>query len=123
MTTQDFTSPRDRRSSQPRAVSRSRHQSPFSIRTQWQPAFQELLAHAKRLDVPIVSSYSPMSEGTASRPQTRLMSVEGLASLASDYFTDVRLIDIASSSHSRFNRQELSAAVTGSAEVLLIASN
>lgn len=101
----------------------NRHQSPFSIRTQVEPAFRELFSSAKRLGVPLVLSYSPMSEGTKARPQTRLMSIDGLISLASEYFLDVRLLTVASSSHSRFNRVELSAEVRGSAEILIVASN
>ncbi len=101
----------------------SRHQSPFSIRTQVRPAFHELFSHGKRLDVPLVLSYSPMSGGTRARPETRLMSIQDLMALAGDYFADVRLIDVASSSHSRFNRSELNAAVDGSAEVLIVATN
>lgn len=100
-----------------------RHQSPFSIRTQARPAFQELFAHAKRLDIPVVLSYSPMSGGTKARPETRLMSIQDLIGMAESYFNDVRLVDVASSVHSRFNRAELNAAVDGSAEVLLVARN
>jgi len=100
-----------------------RHQSPFSIRSQVRPAFQELFAGAKRLGVPLVLSYSPMSEGTKARPETRLVSVDELAALAREYFVDVSLLEIAASSHSRFNRIELNAAVEGSAEVLLVARN
>lgn len=100
-----------------------RHQSPFSIRTQVGPAFQELFASAKRLDVPLVLSYSPMSEGTKARPETRLMSIDRLMASASDYFADVRLLTVESSSHSRFNRVEVSAEAVGSAEVLIMASN
>jgi hypothetical protein len=100
-----------------------RHQSPFSIRTQVRPAFQELFAHAKRLDIPLVLSYSPMSEGTIARPETRLVSVQELVMLAGDYFADVRLVDVASSAHSRFNRVELNAVIDGNAEVLIVATN
>lgn len=98
-----------------------RHQSPFSIRTQVRPAFQELFASAKRLDIPLVLSYSPMSEGTKARAETRLVAVEGLVALAREYFADVDLLEIAASSHSRFNRFELNAAVKGNAEILLVA--
>ena len=100
-----------------------RHQSPFSIRTQVRPAFQELFAHAKRLDVPLVLSYSPMSEGTRARPETRLVSIQELVELAGDYFADVRLVDVTSSVHSRFNRVELNAVIDGDAEVLIVATN
>lgn len=100
-----------------------RHQSPFSIRTQVGPAFQELFANAKRLDVPLVLSYSPMSEGTKARPETRLVSIDSLMSLASDYFNDVRLQTVEASSHSRFNRVELNAEARGSAEVLIVATS
>lgn len=101
----------------------NRHQSPFSIRTQVRPAFRGLFANAKRLDIPLVLSYSPMSEGTKARPETRLVSVEGLMSMASEYFSDVRLLTVESSSHSRFNRVEVSASVRDSAEVLIVGSN
>ncbi len=101
----------------------NRHQSPFSIRTQVVPAFRELFGHAKRLDVPLVLSYSPMSEGTRARPETRMISVDGLMSVASEYFAEVLVRDVASSSHSRFNRAELNAVTNGSAEVLILATN
>jgi hypothetical protein len=64
-----------------------------------------------------------MSKGTKARQETRLMSVKGLVSSASDYFTDVRLLAIESSAHSRFNRAELNAEVEGAAEVLVVATN
>lgn len=101
----------------------NRHQSPFSIRSQARAAFQELFSHAKRLDVPLVLSYSPMSAGTKARPETRLMSIEDIVILAGDYFADVRSLEVASSSHSRFNKLELNATNEGIAEVLIIASN
>jgi hypothetical protein len=100
-----------------------RHQSPFSIRSQVRPAFQELFASAKRLDVPMVLSYSPMSEGTKARPETRLMSIQELVDMAAGYFAEVRLFDVAASSHSRFNRVEVNAAIDGAAEVLIVARN
>lgn len=100
-----------------------RHQSPFSIRSQARSAFRELFAGAKRLGVPLVLSYSPMSAGTKARPETRLVSVDALTALAREYFIDVSLVEIAESSHSRFNRIELNAEVGGSAEVLLVARN
>ena len=98
-----------------------RHQSPFSIRSQVRPAFQELLSSAKRLDVPLVLSYSPMSQGTKARPETRLMSIQDLVDMAENYFAEVRLFDVDDSSHSRFNRVEVNAAVDGAAEVLIVA--
>ncbi|SKB84693.1 Adenine-specific DNA methylase [Arthrobacter sp. 31Cvi3.1E] len=101
----------------------NRHQSPFSIRSQVRPAFQELFANAKRLDVPLVLSYSPMSGGTRARPETRLVSIDNLVAWASDYFADVRLLTVADSFHSRFNRTELNAETQGSAEVLIVARN
>lgn len=100
-----------------------RHQSPFSIRTQAESAFRHLMAEAKRLGVPLVLSYSPMSGGTKARPETRLMSIQGLLDAAQDYFADVRLIDVEASSHSRFNRLELNADSVGAAEVLIVARN
>lgn len=100
-----------------------RHQSPFSIRSQVRPAFQELFASAKRLDVPLVLSYSPMSEGTRARPETRMVSIQDLVDTATGYFADVQIVDVEASSHSRFNRVALNAAVDGAAEVLVVARN
>jgi hypothetical protein len=64
-----------------------------------------------------------MSAGTKARPETRLMSIDGLVEAAEDYFADVRLIDVEASSHSRFNRLELNADNRGAAEVLIVAQN
>jgi adenine-specific DNA-methyltransferase len=98
----------------------TRHQSPFCIRSQARSAFQELFSHAKRLDAPLVLSYSPRSAGTTARPETRLVSVEGLVDLAGEYFSDVRIFPVDASRHSRFNRVELSAPRDGAAEVLIV---
>ncbi|MCB7136199.1 DNA adenine methylase [Cellulosimicrobium marinum] len=102
---------------------RSRHQSPFSIRTSVRHAFEELFANAKRLDVPIVLSYSPMSEGTKARPETRLVSIDEIASIAGGYFSKISIVDVESSYHSRFNRLEVNAKSSGVAEVLFVAEN
>jgi hypothetical protein len=64
-----------------------------------------------------------MSEGTKARPETRLVPVEDLTALARQYFTHVDLLEVTASSHSRFNRVELNAAVEGNAEILLVAQN
>lgn len=101
----------------------ARHQSPFSVRSQVTSAFRELFANANRLDVPIVLSYSPMSAGTKARPETRLMSIDGLTQMASDYFKEVRTVIVESSAHSRFNRASISADALQEAEVLILASN
>ncbi|MFI7585477.1 DNA adenine methylase [Spongisporangium articulatum] len=100
-----------------------RHQSPFSIRTQARPSFRHLMAEAKRLGVPLVLSYSPMSAGTKARPETRLISVHDLVSIAGDYFTDVSLVDVEASSHSRFNRVDLGAEIDRAAEILVVGQN
>jgi hypothetical protein len=51
------------------------------------------------------------------------MSIQGLLDAAQDYFTEVRLIDVAASSHSKFNRLEVNADSVGAAEVLIVARN
>jgi hypothetical protein len=51
------------------------------------------------------------------------VSVQELVMLAGDYFADVRLVDVASSAHSRFNRVGLNAVIDGNAEVLIVATN
>lgn len=51
------------------------------------------------------------------------MSIQGLLDMAQEYFAEIQLIDVAKSSHSKFNRLELSADSVGAAEVLIVARN
>lgn len=64
-----------------------------------------------------------MSEGTKARRETRLMSMQDLVEMAANYFTNVDLVKLDASTHSRFNRVEVNAAVEGAAEALIVATN
>ncbi|MDN4491047.1 DNA adenine methylase [Demequina sp. SYSU T00068] len=102
---------------------KSRHQSPFSIRSQAAHAFEFLFSRAGALGVPVVLSYSPMSDGTRARPETRLMSIDELAGVAASHFRFVDIVPIEESTHSMFNRAEVSVQTSGAAEVVLVAKN
>lgn len=99
----------------------SRHQSPFSIRTKAPRAFAELYERASNLGVPLVLSYSPQGGGTAARPQTRLMSIDQISNLAQSYYSQVEILPIANSTHSRFNLSRLHGTVPNEAEILIFA--
>ncbi len=97
-----------------------RHQSPFCIRSQAPAAFRELFAAARRRNVPLVVSYSPYTNGTAARPQPRVLTVPEIAELASREFGDVRISSAGRLSHSKFNAQRLNGEAEREAELLLV---
>lgn len=98
----------------------SRHQSPFSIRSQAAGAFDELFEAAARRNIPVVLSYSPQGGGTRARPETRLMTIDRITALARAYFADVDIVTIDTSVHSRFNRADLHGEIPADAEVLIV---
>ncbi|WP_404810418.1 DNA adenine methylase [Microbacterium algeriense] len=98
-----------------------RHQSPFSIRSEVVGAFDSIFVAAKRQRLPLVLSYSPQGGGTKARPETRLMTIEGLVNRAEGFFTSVTVHPIAASSHSRLNRTEYNGELPAHAEVLIVA--
>jgi adenine-specific DNA-methyltransferase len=99
-----------------------RHQSPFCIRSQAPDAFAELFAGARRLEAPLVLSYSPYSSGTAARPEPRLLRIEALVELASAHFDQVEAKSVGRFSHSRFNASRLNGEIEAEAETLLLCS-
>jgi 16S rRNA G966 N2-methylase RsmD len=98
-----------------------RHQSPFSIRSQVVSAFSELFWQARRLDAPLVLSYSPSGAGTAARPKPRLLTVPQVVELARDFFRDVTLVETDRVAHSKLNSRHLNGEVDYDAEILLLA--
>ncbi|WP_198165810.1 DNA adenine methylase [Agromyces laixinhei] len=99
----------------------SRHQSPFSIRSEVDNAFDAVFSAAYDRNIPLVLSYSPQGGGTRARPETRLMTIERIVQRANEQFRSVEIRTIDDSSHSRFNRTELHGNVPTHAEVLVIA--
>jgi len=101
------------------AYRQDRHQSPFCIRSQVETAFEFIFARVAERGLPLVLSYSPLSEGTTARPQTRLLSIDEILELAAGFFKEVAMSDAGRIAHSKFNASHLNASTTQSAEVLL----
>lgn len=94
-----------------------RHQSPFCIKSLVPAAFASLLDGVRRLNVPLLLSYSPFEQNARARP--RLMSVEQIVNLARTRF---RRVDVASAgpfAHSKLNVHERNAPVSWDGEVLI----
>lgn len=112
------------RTSASRALYRlDRHQSAFSIRTKAQQEFAGLFEAVSLRGVPLILSYSQSVNGTKARPQTRVVTLDRLTELLSQYFKNVRTVAPGKVSHSKFNSAHLNAASDVQAEVLLVASN
>jgi hypothetical protein len=94
-----------------------RHQSPFCIKSQAPGAFAALFAGARSLDAPLVLSYSPYGEGSASRP--RLMTVEDIVALAREHYADVDVASAGRLAHSKLNASRLNFDVVYDAELLI----
>lgn len=97
-----------------------RHQSPFCIKSRVPGAFSSLFQLTAERRIPLVLSYSPLSEGTKARPNTRLMTIDQLHTLASEYFEDVEVKSAGEIAHSKLNADHLNAAGSSEAEVLIL---
>lgn len=95
-----------------------RHQSPFCIKSQAPGAFAELFEGASDLRVPIVLSYSPHGDGSASRP--RLMSIEAICSIANEWYAHIDVVSAGRLAHSKLNASHLNSNVVYDAEVLIL---
>jgi adenine-specific DNA-methyltransferase len=95
-----------------------RHQSPFCVKSQAPGAFRQLCAGARNLDAPLVISYSPHGDGSATRP--RLMTIEGIAEIAADFYADVEVMSAGSVAHSKLNASRLNSDVVYDGEILIV---
>jgi adenine-specific DNA-methyltransferase len=95
-----------------------RHQSPFCIKSQAPDAFRSLFVGAKEMNASVVLSYSP--ESITEKTRTRVLSIEEIRNIASQYFAKIDLIVIEEARHSRLNRSDLNSTGQNAAEVLLI---
>ena len=95
-----------------------RHQSPFCIKSQAPKAFAALFAGARKLDVPIVVSYSPHGEGSASRP--RLMTIDEITELAGEWYSDVEIVSAGKLAHSKLNASRLNFQIAYDAELFIV---
>jgi len=94
-----------------------RHQSPFCIKTKAPGAFADLFARTRALEVPLLVSYSPYGQGSASRP--RVMTVEQIVDLATEWFSEVSVASAGRLAHSKLNAERLNDGVTYNAEVMI----
>lgn len=95
-----------------------RHQSPFCIKTEAPAAFATLFADVRRLEVPLVLSYSPYATDRSARP--RLMTVEALVDLARKHFSGVDAISAGKIAHNKLNTTDLNFEMSYDAEILLV---
>lgn len=102
-----------------RAIYRTgRHQSPFCIKTQAEPAFEALLKGVKELGVLLILSYSPFDKSKAVTP--RLQTIEQLVEKAKDYFDDVQIKSPGTFTHSKLNSTEKNFETNHEAEMIII---
>jgi len=97
---------------------RDRHQSPFCIKSQAPGAFERLFAGVRRLDAPLVLSYSPYALDSRARP--RVMRVEDIETLARRHFAAVEVLPAGRIGHCKLNAAPLNAAASRDGELLLI---
>lgn len=95
---------------------KDRHQSPFCIKSQAPRAFAELFAGSKALGVPLLVSYSPFVKNG----HPRLLTVEAVAELASQYYSHVEVLTAGCIAHSKLNRSDLHLDATANAEVFMV---
>lgn len=99
-----------------------RHQSPFSIASMVDGAFELLFDRVSNAEARLVLSYSPRSAPTAARAVTRLALIERLLDQAQRHFRDVRVVSAGTLKHSKLNRRNLNAASDAEAELFVLAS-
>jgi adenine-specific DNA-methyltransferase len=94
-----------------------RHQSPFCIKSQAPGAFEKLFAAVKKLNAPLVLSYSPYASRDA---HPRVMSVEQIASLAARFFKRVEIVSAGKFSHMKLNAARLHLDASSEAELIFL---
>lgn len=95
-----------------------RHQSPFCIKSQAPGAFSTLFEKARRLNVPLVLSYSPYEKQSGARP--RLLTMDEIESLAKQSFRKVNIVGAGRIAHNKLNQAQRNVGVTYDAEVLVV---
>lgn len=91
-----------------------RHQSPFSIKSKAEDAFNILFEKTHKLDADLVLSYSP--QGSA----PRVLSVNKLHSIAKKYYKNIDIISAGQISHSKLNNSNNNSDVSYDAELLIV---
>ncbi len=97
---------------------RSRHQSPFCIKSLAPTAFASLFAGARKLHVPLIVSYSPFSQDKGHHP--RLLTIDELVRLAREQYKSVEVHSAGHFAHNKMNASRLSLSASDEAETFLI---
>jgi adenine-specific DNA methylase len=95
-----------------------RHQSPFCIRSQAAGAFEALFAGVRRLEAPLVLSYSPYASDSNAHP--RVMTVDQILPLAKKHFSEVELLSAGRIKHMKLNASRLHIEASAEAELMLL---
>ncbi len=94
----------------------NRHQSPFCIKSQAADAFVAMFRGAEKLAIPMLLSYSPYVQNG----HPRLMPVDGIVEIASNFFSEVRVVPANGVTHSKLNKAEVEMDVPENAEVFVV---
>ena len=97
-----------------------RYQSPYSTRTGAAPAFRRLFCRVAEKTDNFLLSYSPYPEDRRSTP--RMMTIESLTDLASEFFRQVDIIEVDGVKHSKLSKEEHLLAASDISEVLILCS-
>lgn len=98
-----------------------RHQSPFSIKTQAYNAFRTMFEKVSRINAAIILSYSPFDNSKENTP--RMLSINQIEELASQYFSDVEVVSVGQFSHSKLNNNDRNFDTNYNAELLIVCKN
>ena len=102
-----------------RAIYREgRHQSPFCIKSQAEHAFEQMFEGVKKLNVPLVLSYSPFDASKAATP--RLRSIDQLVAMAKNYYKHVEVRSPGLFTHSKLNSTDKNFDSNHEAELLIV---
>ena len=98
-----------------------REQSDFCIRSKAPKAFEELFKIISEKGKTLLLSYSPYDKSKEVHP--RVVEIEKLESLASNYFASIEIRSLGKFAHSKLNRADLHLQAEESAEIILICKN
>lgn len=102
-----------------RAIYRAdRYQSPFCIKSQAEEAFDFLFQKVRRMNVPLVLSYSPFDASKAAAPRVR--TIDQLVEKAERYFSSVDVRSPGEFTHSKLNTTEKNLSANHEAELLIV---
>ena len=95
-----------------------RHQSPFCIKSQAPAAFERLFAGVRKLNAPLVLSYSPYASDGNAHP--RVMTVGQIEASAKKHFRYVEAISAGRISHMKLNASRLHIDASAEAELIFL---